>query len=127
MTTERRISAIEGALTPTELIVAWLTEAHAHGGVDAMVRASLAYENFVPPINRLGRAASEGARLRMKGRPRDEIDRASDRASDQAVRETLFRFHLVIRINVVCHDLLERELVGVAIAGVAATHAVNGV
>jgi hypothetical protein len=41
----------------------------------------------------------------MKGKPRDEIDRASD----QAVRETLFRFHLALRINVVSHDILERE------------------
>jgi hypothetical protein len=42
----------------------------------------------------------------MKGKPREEIDRASD----QAVRETLFRFHLVMRIITVCHDMLEREL-----------------
>jgi hypothetical protein len=106
MTTERRIAAVEAALTPTEIVVAWLTEAHAHGGVDAFVRSSLADETYVPPINRLGHAASDGARLRMKGKPRDEIDRASN----QAVRETLFRFHLVMRINTVCHDILEREL-----------------
>ncbi len=106
MTTERRLAAVEGALTPTELVVAWLTEAHAHGGVDAFVRSSLADESFIPPINRLGHAATDGARTRMKGKPRVEIDRAAD----QAVRETLFRFRLVIRINTVCHDLLEREL-----------------
>ena len=106
MTTERRIAAVEAALTPTELVVAWLTETHAHRGVDAMVRASLADENFVPPIDRLGHAASDGARARMKGKPREE----TDRASDQAVRETLFRFHLVMRINTVCHDILEPEL-----------------
>jgi hypothetical protein len=106
MTTERRISAIEGALTPTELIVAWLTEAHAHGGVDAFVRASLAEEDYDPPINRLARAAADGAPARMKGKPRDEINRAAD----QAVRETLFRFHLVMRIITVCHDILDREL-----------------
>jgi len=106
MTTERRIAAVEAALTPTEVVVAWLTEAHAQGGVDAFVRTSLADETFVPPINRLGHAAADGARARMKGKPRDEIDRASD----QAVRETLFRFHLVMRINTVCHDILEREL-----------------
>jgi hypothetical protein len=106
MTTERRIAAVEAALTPTELVVAWLTEAHAHGGVDAYVRSSLADEDFAPPINRLGHAASDCARVRMKGKPRDEIDRASD----QAVRETLFRFHLVMRINTVCHDILDREL-----------------
>ena len=106
MTTERRIAAVEATLTPTELVVAWLTEAHAHGGVDAYVGSSLADESYVPPINRLGHAASDGARVRMKGKPREEIDRASD----QAVRETLFRFHLVMRINTVCHDILDREL-----------------
>jgi hypothetical protein len=106
MTTERRISAIEGALTPTELIVAWLTEAHAHGGVDALVRSTLEEEAYVPPINRLGHAAADGARARMKGKPRDEINRAVD----QAVRETLFRFHLVMRINVITHDILERKI-----------------
>ena len=106
MTAERRIAAIEGALTPTELVVAWLTEAHAHGGVDAFVRASLAEEDYVPPINRLARTASEGARARVKGKPREEINKAAD----QAVRETLFRFHLVMRVNVITHDLLEREL-----------------
>jgi hypothetical protein len=106
MTTERRITAVEAALTPTELVVAWLVEAHAHGGVDAFVRSSLAAESFIPPINRLGHAAADGARARMRGKPREEIDRATD----QAVRETLFRFHLVMRIITVCHDILEREL-----------------
>jgi hypothetical protein len=106
VTTERRIAAVEAALTPTELVVGWLVEAHAHGGVDAFVRASLADEAFVPPINRLGHAAADGAKARMKGKPRDEIDRAAD----QAVRETLFRFHLVMRINTLCHEILDREL-----------------
>jgi hypothetical protein len=105
MTTERRIAAVEAALTPTELVVAWLTEAHAHGGVDAFVRSTLAEEDYLPPINRLAHAAADGARVRLKGKPRDEIDRAAD----QAVRETLFRFHLALRINAVCHDILERE------------------
>lgn len=70
------------------------------------MRASLAEENYVPPINRLARGASEAVRARMKGKPREEVNKAAD----QAVRETLFRFHLVIRINVITNDLLEREL-----------------
>ena len=106
MTTERRIAAVEASLSPTELVVAWLVGAHAHGGVDAYVRSSLADEAFTPPIDRLGRTASDAVRARLKGKPRDEINRAAD----QAVRETLFRFHLAVRINVITHDLLEREL-----------------
>jgi hypothetical protein len=105
MTTERRIAAVESSLTPTELIVAWLTEAQVHSGVDALVRATLAEENFVPPLNRLGHAASDAARTRMNDKPRDEINRTCD----QAVRETFFRFHLAMRIVTVCHDILERD------------------
>ena len=69
-------------------------------------RAALAEPGFVPPINRLARAASEGVQTRMKGQPREEVNHAAN----QAVRETLFRFHLVMRINVVGHERLERQL-----------------
>ena len=48
MTAERRLAAVETALSPTELVVGWLTEAHAHGGVDAFVRSGLADEAFIP-------------------------------------------------------------------------------
>jgi hypothetical protein len=106
VTTERRLAAVEAALTPTELVVRWLDEAHAHGGIDAFVRSALADAAFVPPINQLARMAADGARASLKGKPREEINKAAD----QAVRETLFRFHLVMRINVITHDLLEREL-----------------
>jgi hypothetical protein len=97
---------IEGALSPTELVVAWLVEGQAYGGVDAFVRATLEEEDYVPPINRLAHAAMDAARLSAKGKPREEIDKAAN----QAVRETLFRFHLVMRINTSHHDRLERQL-----------------
>lgn len=97
MTLAKRLTAAENTLTPTELVVRWLTEAHAHGGVDAFVRSALDDAAFVPPINELARAASDGARASLKGRPVAEINKAAD----QAVRETLFRFHLVMRINVI--------------------------
>lgn len=106
MTSERRLAAVEGGLSPTELVLAWLAEVHSHGNLDSCVRASLAEEDYVPPINRLARAATEEPRTRLKGKPREEINRASN----QAVRETLFRFHLVMRINTTSHERLERQL-----------------
>jgi hypothetical protein len=106
MTTERRIAAVEAALTPTELVVAWLIETHAHGSLEAAVRAMLEKADPVPPLDRLARAAADGARVRMKGKPAEE----RDKAIDTAVRETVFRFRLVLRIiNVTC-DLLDRQL-----------------
>jgi hypothetical protein len=80
MTAERRVAAIEGALTPTELVVAWLVEGQAYGGVDAFVRATLEEEDYVPPINRLAHAAIDSARLRAKGKRCEEIDKAANQA-----------------------------------------------
>jgi RHS repeat-associated protein len=91
VTAERRLAAVEAALTPAELVVAWLTEAHAFGSLEHAVRSMLAAEEPVPPMDRLARAASDGARTRMKGRSVEE----RSKAIDTAVSETIFRFRLV--------------------------------
>jgi hypothetical protein len=106
VTAERRLSAVEAALTPTELVVAWLAEAHAFGSLEDAVRSMLAAPEPVPPMDQLARAASDGARSRMKGRPAEE----RNKAIDTAVTETIFRFRLVLRITTVTCDLLDRQL-----------------
>ncbi len=106
MTTERRLGAIEAALTPTELVVAWLTETHAFGSLEDTVRSMLAAPEPVAPLDRLARAASDGARIRAKGLPAAE----RDKAIDTAVTETVFRFRLVLRIISVTCDRLDRGL-----------------
>ncbi len=106
MTTERRIAAVEAALSPTELVVAWLTEAHAFGSLEDAVRSMLAAPEPVPPLDRLARAAGNGVRTRAKGRPPGE----RDKAIDTAVGETIFRFRLVLRIISRTCELLERAL-----------------
>jgi hypothetical protein len=106
MTLARRLAAVESALTPTQLVLRWLEEAHAFGGLEAFVRSQLAAESFAPPLDQLAHAAADGARAGLKGKPRDEVGKAVD----TAIRETVFRFELVLRINVVSHELIEREL-----------------
>ena len=106
MTTDQRLDALDAALTPTERIVRWLREAHAFGGLEAYVRSLVADPAAVPPVDQLARAAAEGARKRLRGQPRDEIAKAVD----TAIRETVFRFQLVLRINAVSQDLLDRQL-----------------
>jgi hypothetical protein len=106
MTLARRLAAVESALTPTQLVLRWLEEAHAFGGLEAFVRSQLAEESFAPPLDQLAHAAADGARAGLKGKPRDEVGKAVD----TAIRETVFRFELVLRINVVSHELIEREL-----------------
>jgi hypothetical protein len=106
VTTERRLAAIEAALTPTELVVRWLDEAHASGGLEAYVRSLIDDPAVVPPADQLARAAADGARKRPRGKRGVEVAKAVD----TAVRETVFRFHLVLRINTVSHELLDRHL-----------------
>jgi hypothetical protein len=106
MTLARRLAAVESALTPTQLVVRWLDEAHAFGGLEAFVRSQLAEESFAPPLDQLARAAANGARAGLKGKPHEEVGKAVDTAT----RETVFRFELVLRINVISHELIEREL-----------------
>ena len=106
MTTERRLDALDAALSPTERIAHWLSEAHGHGGLEAYVRSLVAGPAVLPPVDELARAAVEGAKRSLRGQPRDEIAKAVD----TAVRETVFRFQLVVRINTVTHELLDRQL-----------------
>lgn len=93
-------------MTPTELVVAWLEEAHGYGSLEDAVRSILAEANPVPPLDRLARAAADGARTQAKGKPAEE----RNKAIDTAVSETVFRFRLVLRIITVSCGLLDRQL-----------------
>jgi hypothetical protein len=105
-TAERRLAAIEAALTPIELVVRLLEEAHSFGALEAWVRSLLADPNVIPPLDQLARAASDGTRTRLKGKPAEELNKAID----TAVGETVFRFELVLRINTTSQELLDRQM-----------------
>ena len=65
------------------------------------------------PLDRLARQAARGARNATHGK-RPEVIEAAVRS---ALREIVFRFELVVRINVSAHELLEREaLIDAALA-----------
>lgn len=105
MTLARRVAAIETALTPTELVLRWLDEAHAHGDLESLARAELVDPASEGPMDHLAREAIAGARASVRGKG-PEIASAAIRS---AMRETLFRLELVMRIVVTTHELLERE------------------
>jgi hypothetical protein len=106
MTLSRRVAAIEVSLSPTQLVLRWLAEAHAFGDMESYVVSLLAQEPPVAPLDRLYREAEHGARTGMRGK-RPELVEAAVRS---ALRETVFRFELVMRINVAAHELLDREV-----------------
>jgi hypothetical protein len=106
MTAERRLAKIEESLSPTQLVLRWLAEAHAFGDVPAYVVSLLAEDPPAAPLDRLAREAAHGARTSMRGK-RPELVEVAVRS---ALRETVFRFELVMRINVTAHELLNREV-----------------
>jgi hypothetical protein len=83
----------------------WLAEAHAYGDIEPYVAAMLEDDHPVAPLDRLAHEAAAGARSAMKGKRPELVDAAVR----SALRETVFRFELVMRINVTAHELLERE------------------
>jgi hypothetical protein len=105
MTLVRRLAALETSLTPTQLVLRWLDETHAFGDLESYVRAQLAEPSGEGPLDRLAREAASGVRVSLRGK-RPEVVGAAVRT---ALRETVFRFDLVMRILVTTHDLLERE------------------
>ncbi len=114
MTLARRLAKVEESLTPTELAVRWLDEAHAHGGIEAHARANLEDESAEPPLNVLARAASSGVRSRLRGKPLADVAKAAD----AAVFQVVFRYELFVRILHLSHDLIDREtLLGMVLAG----------
>lgn len=104
MTLTRRIAALETSLTPTQLVLRWLDEAHQYGTFEASAAALLDVPLDEMPLNRLCREAQESAR-RSVASSRDEVNRAVRKA----LRETVFRFFLVLRANVTTHEVLEKE------------------
>ncbi|MGD0863766.1 MAG: hypothetical protein ABSA21_13595 [Candidatus Limnocylindrales bacterium] len=105
MTLKRRLEGVEASLSPTQLVLRWLAEAHRFGDLVPYVNALLTQDPPVAPLDRLAREAVRGARSGTRGRRPEVIDAAVQ----SALRETVFRFELVMKINVAAHELLDRE------------------
>jgi hypothetical protein len=82
-----------------------MAEAHAFGDIEPYVASLLATDPPVAPLDRLAREAVRGTRAAMRGK-RPELGEPAVRS---ALRETVFRFELVMRINVTTKELLDRE------------------
>jgi hypothetical protein len=114
VTAERRLEKVEAALTPTQRVLAWLDEAHTWGTLSAYVDSLLDKPPDDFPINRLAADAAAATRGALRGKPPDTVGMAVRKA----VRATVFRFQLVLRINVVAHETTDREtLIYAALAG----------
>lgn len=106
MTLARRVAALEVALTPTQLVLRWLDEAHGHGSLTAYVGAILDDDPEDFPLNRLCREAVASARSGIKGRSKEQ----TDASVSGALQQTAFRFELVMGINVRTHEIMDRQV-----------------
>jgi hypothetical protein len=117
MTLKRRLDAVETSLSPTQLVLRWLADAHAYGSVDRYVASLVQTDPPVNPLDRLAREATHGAQAAMRGKHPD----VAAEAVRSALRETVFRFEVVVQINVTAHEFLEREgLIDAALAACVA-------
>jgi hypothetical protein len=105
MTLARRVAAIETSLSPTQLVLRWLAEAHAYGSVEGYVASLLQGNSLANPLDRLAREAAHAAQAAMRGKRPEAVAEAVR----SALRETVFRFELVIQINVTAHESLDRH------------------
>jgi hypothetical protein len=60
MTLERRVTKLETSLSPTQLVLRWLAEAHAYGDIQAYVASLLDNDLPMAPLDRLAREAVQG-------------------------------------------------------------------
>jgi hypothetical protein len=120
VTLVRRMAVIEISLTPTQRVLAWLDEAHPFGTLGAYVDSLLDQPSDAFPINRLARKAAMATRTALRNKPPEVVDAAVRKT----LRETIFRFELVMRINVTAHETIDREgLLYLIFAGQLAMHA----
>ena len=116
-TAERRLAKVEAGLSPTALVVRWLEEAHAFDDFTTYTAFLLDSDPSTFPMDRLAHEAEASARQQVRGLARDEAEAAVRRA----IVAALFRFQLVLRINVLAEEALDRELL---IQGVLGAHLV---
>jgi hypothetical protein len=106
LSAERRLAAIEASLSPTELVLRWLAEAHGYDDFKTYTQALFDQDPSDLPMDRLAREAQTSARARSRGQPKEDIATAVRKA----LVETIFRAQLVLRINALTQECIDREV-----------------
>jgi hypothetical protein len=99
----RRLDAIEVALDPTARVLRWLAEAHEYVSFERYIEATLTARREMP-VDRLVRESIAVVRTQRQG-PAE-----AEKAVQAEVRATLVPFFIILRINEVTAQALEREL-----------------
>jgi hypothetical protein len=95
MTLEKRLDEITESLSPKELILTWMREAHEYGSYLSYGLSLLDQPEDAYPLVRLPQLLYAGTRTRLRGR--QEEDR--QRTLRSGYRDLLFLFHLHSQLN----------------------------
>jgi len=101
----RRLAKVEGSLHPQEAVLAWLAEAQQFPNIVAQARSIADQPVEAAPLSVIGARVEAAVREKLKGRPRDELERAVRRAVGDAV----FLFCLVLILNEQAHETARVE------------------
>lgn len=105
MTATRRVAAIEASLGPLEVVLRVIAEAQEYASLDAYARGTAEVPVESAPMTRIWKETEASVRVAMKGKPRDDVDRAVRRA----VGDATFRYLLFLRINTAAFEIADRE------------------
>ena len=102
---DRRLDKVEASLSPTALVLRWLTAAHTYDDVTTYTRSLVEEDPPTFPLDRLAKEAETSARQQARGLPREE----AQAVVRKAIVETVFRVQLVLQIYIHAQEFLDRE------------------
>jgi hypothetical protein len=105
VTAERRLTKLEGALSPKAATLLWLAEAHQFGSLPAYVAWLIDQPISAAPLERVPAQARAGALAAMRGQPHEAVREAAH----QAIRDVIFLVELVLRLNSVAGETIRIE------------------
>jgi hypothetical protein len=101
----RRVAKVEGALQPREAVLAWLADAQQFPTIEDQARSIADLPVEAAPLSVISARVVTAVRETMKGRPRDDVERAARQAEGDAV----FLFSLVLRLNREVFEVTQME------------------
>ena len=90
-----RLQKMEHALTPKEAMLLWLQEAHQYSSINALAQSLKDAPLARYPLSRMEKQVDEAVLAAQKGRPREQVIRAENRA----LRDLYFLWHLFLEAN----------------------------
>ena len=106
---KRRLDKLETNLTPKQAMLLWMAKAHSFENLTAYAQHLKTQPDSAWPLHRLGDQMTRSVEQALKGKPKEEINRALRRAD----LDVLFLFYLHQQANGI--TLSRRELCRVSL------------